>query len=482
MPQQELIDLLANHGIGSNVPTALTSIGNFPSGDIFGGLASAAAARDKLQAELPPVADLPKPVQDFLESIKDSGDFTKVSLINQFVNDLIKSDDISAEDKKVDFDFAAVLKRGKGDCDDFATIKAGLLRYAGIDPGKINFLATKIQYSSRPDINAGHALCVVEMDNGTFFVLDSNINNIMSLNEILSVNFINQHLVDGTLANVTFSNVYGFINLAPGTNVISCPDFLEIRKSNPPALTTEQINAAWIEHNQNLVTSVSNKYRESLPDLDKTPKDVQDKIKELKESYDKGTMSKIEIVQAVNKYVNDRIQYKLDPNENSIADFVEAANSLNGDCDDYASLKMGMLAHIGFPAGTVTFAGVFQSYLHDGKPISEGEPHAICLIELNDKIYCLDNNMPDITEVKEDPNRPNHFVGQQTITAEDGTQGNIQSVSQLSSFFSADPNEVPSLVTVSSPSQEFINEQNQSNKAAPPATATAPKPLKLGAP
>jgi predicted transglutaminase-like cysteine proteinase len=213
---------------------------------------------------------------------------------------------------------------------------------------------------------------------------------------------------------------------------------------------------AWVQHNAKLLAETHKQQMENLHKIDEVPEDVKSKIKELKEANDLGKMSKIDIVKEVNSFANNRIQYKERADNGHLSNFVESAKMTEGLCADYTSLKFGMLANIGFPADKIHYVGGFQSYYRDSVPLQEDLLHGVCVVKIDGKLYSLDNNMPDITEVKQDPK---HLIGQQTITMQDGhTQANVVSKIEISFSFSAERDKKPTLSSVSGPTKEFVTD------------------------
>lgn len=94
---------------------------------------------------------------------------TQISLINSWVNAQIAYADDSALYQQNDFWASSreTLRRGKGDCEDYAILKMDLLAAMGIDRDKMILVVARDLVR-----NADHAVLVVQLDGGSV-VLDN---------------------------------------------------------------------------------------------------------------------------------------------------------------------------------------------------------------------------------------------------------------------------------------------------------------------
>ena len=100
-----------------------------------------------------------------------------------------------------------------------------------------------------------------------------------------------------------------------------------------------------------------------------------------------GNRDEVERLEAINRYVNDRVQFIDDSEQYGRADVWSAAadtlNSGRGDCEDYAIAKLQMLRRAGFSDSDL--------YLVIVKDLVSRRDHAVLVVRAAGQMYVLDN-------------------------------------------------------------------------------------------
>lgn len=99
------------------------------------------------------------------------------------------------------------------------------------------------------------------------------------------------------------------------------------------------------------------------------------------------------ILQTVNEKVN-AYPYRSDPERYGKKEFWEVADSLGGDCEDYALAKLRLLLSLGFPIKALRLATCtigFSSKYREG--------HAVLVVDCPGEYYVLDNRFKKVMTV-----------------------------------------------------------------------------------
>ena len=107
--------------------------------------------------------------------------------------------------------------------------------------------------------------------------------------------------------------------------------------------------------------------------------------------YEENGLVDLDMVQTQNKVINLRIKYLADPAD----DWQQPSTTLargTGDCEDYAILKMAMLAAIGFPRNKMALV------LGEIAAMPQNEAHAFLVVEIDGKRWVLDNKFDQLIE------------------------------------------------------------------------------------
>lgn len=134
-----------------------------------------------LQGKLPDKKDLPQDIQDFLKKLdsKKLDDVDKIQKIHEFIGNRITSRKES-DDPVGNFNDAL---NTEGDCDNYATLASGLLRYSGFDKGNIYFVVATAEYNfenksrfkpGHDILREGHAV-VIARSGESHYVIDNNL-------------------------------------------------------------------------------------------------------------------------------------------------------------------------------------------------------------------------------------------------------------------------------------------------------------------
>ncbi|WP_260483274.1 transglutaminase-like cysteine peptidase [Sphingomicrobium flavum] len=107
-----------------------------------------------------------------------------------------------------------------------------------------------------------------------------------------------------------------------------------------------------------------------------------------------ASTSEREAIEAINRYVNDRVSFVEDLDRFGVRDrWVRASDTLaagRGDCEDYAIAKMAMLKAAGFRADDL--------YLVVAKDLIRRADHAVLVVRSEGKFLVLDNNTDRIED------------------------------------------------------------------------------------
>lgn len=116
----------------------------------------------------------------YAASLRGQGELARVEAVNRYVNDRVQFVDDSRQYGRADLWAAAsdTLRRGRGDCEDYAIAKLQMLRAAGVSDRDMYLVIAK-DLVRRTD----HALLVVR-SGGQMLVLDNGTNRIMDADEI----------------------------------------------------------------------------------------------------------------------------------------------------------------------------------------------------------------------------------------------------------------------------------------------------------
>lgn len=116
----------------------------------------------------------------FAAALRGRGEMDRVEAVNRYVNGHVQFVDDSRQYGRADFWAAAsdTLRRGRGDCEDYAIAKLQMLRAAGV-PDRDLYLVIARDLVRRAD----HALLVVR-SGGRMLVLDNGTNRILDADDI----------------------------------------------------------------------------------------------------------------------------------------------------------------------------------------------------------------------------------------------------------------------------------------------------------
>ena len=116
----------------------------------------------------------------YAASLRGQGELARVEAVNRYVNDRVQFVDDSRQYGRPDLWAAAsdTLRRGRGDCEDYAIAKLQMLRAAGISDRDMYFVIAKDLVR-----RADHALLVVR-SGGHMLVLDNGTNRILDADDI----------------------------------------------------------------------------------------------------------------------------------------------------------------------------------------------------------------------------------------------------------------------------------------------------------
>ena len=139
-----------------------------------------------LQTELPPVNELPQDVRDFLKSIEKLENVDKIERVHDFTRQRIKYKDYTGLVDPAFSNFKDVLNAPDGDCDNYATLACGLLRYAAFKKEDVYWMVGKFHYTYEDGkidstyhtvaiIRSGNSHYVVDMNTRHPYPLDQNL-------------------------------------------------------------------------------------------------------------------------------------------------------------------------------------------------------------------------------------------------------------------------------------------------------------------
>lgn len=131
---------------------------------------------------------LPETIADKIEEIRDAPSiYEKVSIAHSFANAFIKPEtqsSISSEMNSLQstFEEFSKSKNPRGDCDDYARFKLGLLVRAGVDQKNILFATglAKFQTDSKT-ITTPHGHLIVRDEDGHYLLADNNLESITTI-------------------------------------------------------------------------------------------------------------------------------------------------------------------------------------------------------------------------------------------------------------------------------------------------------------
>ena len=148
---------------------------------------------------------------------------------------------------------------------------------------------------------------------------------------------------------------------------------------------------------------------DTLYDLSELPADVRETLDHIKEidTVD-GDPDFIARMEEIQRYANERITAIIE-DADPLLSFSEAAKAMEGDCDNYASLKMGMLVNAEFVPGDVKFQGALVKYEIAGKQALLG--HSYVIVEIDNTTYLLDNNLDAPVELDENGHATGSYLG-----------------------------------------------------------------------
>jgi len=116
----------------------------------------------------------------YAASLRARGELERVEAVNRYVNDRVQFVDDSRQYGRADLWAAAsdTLRRGRGDCEDYAIAKLQMLRAAGVSDRDLYLVIAKDLVR-----RADHALLVVRAG-GRMLVLDNGTNRILDADDI----------------------------------------------------------------------------------------------------------------------------------------------------------------------------------------------------------------------------------------------------------------------------------------------------------
>lgn len=117
--------------------------------------------------------------RDFARDLQSSAALERIERINRYVNGAIEFTDDSRQFGRSDVwsSPSETLRRGRGDCEDYAIVKLHMLREAGFDRRDLYFAVVK-DLVRRQD----HAVLLVRSD-GHFYLLDNSTDTVLDSNE-----------------------------------------------------------------------------------------------------------------------------------------------------------------------------------------------------------------------------------------------------------------------------------------------------------
>lgn len=192
---------------------------------------------------LPDRGELPASIQEQIVDFSSVEDIReRLEIVNNFVNTSINLKEVKSGefDRSHQDSWVQTLRKGEGDCDDFAYVKAAILSYTGIDPEKINLVGGKMQqvYAGGTQTTPeNHAIVIVE-DKGAFYILDNLVSNVGEIDvqaegfktgNTLQTEFFEEH----GAASTVFSDVYFVGNLSTSQD----DQKIYIQESGPASCT-----------------------------------------------------------------------------------------------------------------------------------------------------------------------------------------------------------------------------------------------------
>lgn len=133
---------------------------------------------------------------------------------------------------------------------------------------------------------------------------------------------------------------------------------------------------------------------QELPPVDQLPTDIQDFIKKIE------PLPPEQKIQEVQHFGNSRMTYKEEPDDtDGFKPFRQLTEKPQGDCEDFANFKAGLLSYAGFPRENIALVG---GDAHYGKT-SFG--HAVAVVQHDGKDFVLDNNLRDAVQMKDHPTK-----------------------------------------------------------------------------
>lgn len=111
--------------------------------------------------------------RQFIEDIRGLDIYGRLHLVNGYINSRLsfKEQDYGTPDDTRNF--SEIMASGSADCDDYAYVKAVMLHHAGV--GDVSIVGAKVQYHFDEGSSgiSSHALTVVELPEGGFYVMDN---------------------------------------------------------------------------------------------------------------------------------------------------------------------------------------------------------------------------------------------------------------------------------------------------------------------
>lgn len=156
----------------------------------------------------------------------------------------------------------------------------------------------------------------------------------------------------------------------------------------------DPLQQQWTKDVKEAIGRFSKRLHDSTDDLDQTPQHYQDLIQNI------DGLSPEEQMRLIDTHVNGSIKPVVQDADgiDPLCNFPEAANSPEGDCDNFASAKFGMLANSDIPPEDFSFAAGtinYEAISNGDKAFEEPVGHTFCLVRIDGEVYLMDNNLKE---------------------------------------------------------------------------------------
>jgi predicted transglutaminase-like cysteine proteinase len=158
-------------------------------------------------------------LKSFPQMVDNVSFFAKLQEANQLVNETIRYQEDLVTYKRLDYWAASdeITQRGAGDCEDFAIMKYGLLRQAGVPASSMSLVVLKDL-----DRNLFHAVLAVSTNKG-HFILDNVVDRVYRDHEVSHYQPLfsfskDRSWLHGTSVKTTPQQVSSILNVTPGND------------------------------------------------------------------------------------------------------------------------------------------------------------------------------------------------------------------------------------------------------------------------